>query len=60
MEDYQRRIVDPLHCPLLDNNLILFMNEVEPFRLYDDIDTLYDHYVNAVNLMICIYDVQLS
>jgi hypothetical protein len=25
------------------------MNDIEPFRIYDGIDTFYDRYVNAVN-----------
>ena len=58
--DYQRRLVDPVQCPLLDSNLLLFQRTVAPFRLCDIIDSMFDRYVNAVNLMTYMYDVQLS
>ena len=58
--DYHRRLVDPVQCPLLDSNLLLFQRTVAPFRLCDIIDSMFDRYVNAVNLMTYMYDVQLS
>lgn len=60
VEEYQRRIVDPIQCPLLDNNYLMFEREIVPFRLCDEINSLYERYIIAVNLMTYIYDVQLS
>jgi len=30
-QEYQRRVVDPVQCPLLDSNLLMFEREIAPF-----------------------------